>query len=326
MRVLVVGGAGYIGSHMCKTLADAGHEVTTCDNLSTGHRDAVRWGEFAHCSLGDSDALNQVFARRRFDAVMHFAANSIVAESVSDPLGYYRNNVAATVMLLETMRRHEVRTFVFSSTAAVYGEPSAEQQELDEASPAAPINPYGRSKLMVEQILSDMARARQLSAVSLRYFNAAGADESGLIGESHTPETHLIPKILRWANGEQIPLKIFGVDYPTPDGTCIRDYVHVNDLSTAHLSALDFLRRNEGFHVFNLGNGNGHSVREVVAAAQEVIGRKLHIPECGRRSGDPARLVANSGKAANELGWSPATTDIRQIIESAWKWHRAPRF
>jgi len=324
MRVMVVGGAGYIGSHMCKMLAEHGHELVVCDNLSTGHAEAVRWGRLLHCKLSDSAALEEVLSSACFDAVMHFAADSIVSESVADPLRYYRNNVAETISLLEVMRKHGVNRFVFSSTAAVYGEP--QQAFIDEEHPRRPINPYGQSKLIVEQILSDAAAAGQLNAVCLRYFNAAGADESGLIGESHNPETHLIPRILRMAAGEPIQVQLFGVDYPTPDGTCIRDYIHVNDLCAAHLSALEFLQRNDGFHAFNLGNGEGYSVRQVIAAAEEVVSHKICIPEYKRRPGDPAHLVASSDKARKVLGWHPAQKDIHGIVESAWKWHLGPKY
>lgn len=324
MRVMVVGGAGYIGSHMCKMLAEHGHEVVVCDNLSTGHRAAVRWGELVQCPLSDAATLGPVLSRRKFDAVMHFAANSLVGESVRDPLGYYRNNVAETIALLEIMRRHEINKFVFSSTAAVYGQPS--QDLIDEQHPREPINPYGRTKLIVEHILSDLAAAHQFRAVSLRYFNAAGADSSGLIGEAHEPETHLIPRILRMAAGEPIDVRVFGTDYPTPDGTCIRDYVHVNDLCSAHLQALEFLERNPGFHTFNLGNSRGYSVRQVITAAEHVVGRKMVIPEFDRRPGDPALLVAHSEKAKRLLNWAPRQPDINTIVESAWKWHLQPKF
>lgn len=324
MRLLVVGGAGYIGSHMCKILAEYGHAVTVCDDLSTGHREAIQWGPHVKCSLSDLSALEQIFKKTSFDAVMHFAASSIVAASVEDPLSYYRNNVSATLSLLEAMHRHGVEKLVFSSTAAIYGSP--EQPLIDEMHPQNPINPYGRSKLFAEQILADLGKINQLNSVSLRYFNAAGADFSGVIGESHNPETHLIPKILRMAAGEDNNVRLFGQDYSTPDGTCIRDYVHVNDLCLAHLSALDYLSHKRGFNAFNLGNGQGYSVREVISSAEEVVGRKLRIPGGDRRKGDPAYLVASSEKASKELNWHPRHPDIRQIIESAWKWHRDPKF
>ena len=255
---------------------------------------------------------------------MHFAADSIVAESVASPLRYYRNNVSETIRLLELMQKYGVDQFVFSSTAAIFGEPK--ESFIDEAHPQRPVSPYGRSKLMVEQILADTTAASSLKAVSLRYFNAAGADRSGTIGESHNPETHLIPKLLRQAAGEPIKVYVFGVDYPTPDGTCVRDFIHVNDLCAAHLRALQFLHQNSGFHAFNLGNGKGYSVKEVIAATEEVVGQKLQIPEWDRRPGDPARLVAVSDKAKEAFDWIPEQSDIRQIIESAWMWHRKPQF
>lgn len=321
---MVVGGAGYVGSHMCKMLAESGHEVVVFDNLSTGHYAAVKWGELFHSPLSDVAAIDGLFRKRNFDAVMHFAANSIVADSVSDPLKYYQNNVAETISLLESMRRNDVRKFVFSSTAAIFGEPL--QKLIDESHPHQPINPYGRSKLMVEQILADSVCAGHFDVVSLRYFNAAGADGSGLIGESHNPETHLIPKILRKAAGEQIDVKVFGVDYPTEDGTCIRDYIHVNDLCSAHLKALEFLGYERGFHTFNLGNGRGYSVKQIITAVEEVVGFKIPLPVCERRLGDPAVLVASSARALQLLGWTPQRPDVREIIESAWKWHQDPAY
>jgi UDP-glucose 4-epimerase len=324
MRVLVVGGAGYIGSHMCKLLAEFGHEVVVCDNLSTGHQEAVRWGQLIHCQLSDTVALTRLFSRSSFDAVMHFAASSIVSDSLTDPLRYYRNNVSDTICLLQAMNEHGIDKFVFSSTAAVYGQPK--QDVIDETHICLPITPYGKSKLFVEQILNDLTHAHRLRAVSLRYFNAAGADFGGEIGESHDPETHLIPRVLRMAAGDPIKFGIFGTDYATPDGTCIRDFVHVNDLCAAHLRALEFLGRHSGFHAFNLGNGRGYSVRQIVSAAEEVLGRKLNIPEYDRRSGDPSILVASSEKAQSGLDWVPQYPDIRQIIESAWKWHSHPQF
>ncbi|MDR3415444.1 MAG: UDP-glucose 4-epimerase GalE [Nevskia sp.] len=324
MRVMVVGGAGYIGSHMCKMLAEHGHDVVVCDNLSTGHAEALHWGRLVHCRLSDSVTLDQVFSAARFDAVMHFAADSIVSDSVADPLRYYRNNVAETIALLEVMRRHDVNNFIFSSTAAVFGEPT--QTLIDESHPVQPINPYGKSKVMVEQILGDVVATGVLRAVALRYFNAAGADPSGLIGESHNPETHLIPRILRKATGEALDFGVFGEDYPTADGTCVRDFVHVSDLCSAHLLALEFLGHNAGFHTFNLGNGQGYSVRQVLDATQQVIGRKMTVPVYAKRKGDPARLVASSEKAYNIMGWAPLYPDIHDIIESAWKWHLSPRY
>ncbi len=326
MHVLVVGGAGYIGSHMCKFLAEAGHAVTVFDNLSTGHREAVRWGSLVEGELSDAAGLLETFRRGKFDAVMHFAAASIVGDSVRDPLRYYRNNFANVLTLLEVMRQCEVGQFVFSSTAAVYGEPV--QDYIDEQHPLNPINPYGASKLMVERALADCARAYGLRAVALRYFNAAGADRSGLIGESHHPETHLIPNLLRLAAGEDLQVRIFGDDYPTADGTCIRDYIHVEDLCAAHLLALDHIGRSASteFQALNLGNGTGYSVRQVVSAVEAVVGRKMNLGVAPRRSGDPVRLVADAAKARSALGWLPAISAIEEIIETAWKWHRQPLY
>ncbi|MEQ1440695.1 UDP-glucose 4-epimerase GalE [Fontimonas sp. SYSU GA230001] len=324
MKVLVVGGAGYVGAHMCKQLAEHGHQAVVCDDFSTGHRAAVRWGECIEADIGDAAALDAVFGRHRFDAVMHFAACSLVGESVADPLKYYRNNVGNTLVLLEAMRRHGVERLVFSSTAAIFGEPQTEL--IDEAHPTHPLNPYGRSKLAIEQILADCASAYGLRAVALRYFNAAGADESGLIGESHHPETHLIPRLLRKAAGEAIDVRIFGDDYPTVDGTCVRDYIHVNDLADAHLRALERLDREPGFRAFNLGNGRGYTVKQVVTAVEVITGRKLGIEVDGRRAGDPATLVASSGRAEAELAWHPFRADLHTIIDSAWRWHRQPAY
>lgn len=322
MKVLVVGGAGYIGAHMCKLLAESGFELVVCDDLSTGHHAALRWGKFIQASIGDAAALDSLFVRERPDVVMHFAACSLVGESVANPLKYWHNNVGNTLVLLEAMRRHGIARFVFSSTAAIFGEPRSEL--IDEDHPMRPLNPYGRTKLAVEQLLRDACAAHELRAVALRYFNAAGADPSGWIGESHQPETHLIPRLLRRAAGEDLEVCIFGDDYPTPDGTCIRDYVHVNDLAAAHLRALQQLECEAGFQCYNLGNGTGHTVREVVSAVEEVTGRSLNIPVGPRRSGDPATLVASSSRARERLGWEPRYRAIRSIIESAWHWHRRP--
>ena len=324
MRILVIGGAGYIGAHMSKCLAEAGHDVVVLDDFSTGHRAAVRWGRLEQASIADTAALDRILGGQRYDGVMHFAALSLVGESMLDPLRYYRNNVANVMTLLEAMRRHGVDRFIFSSTAAVFGEPQADL--IDELHPLQPINPYGASKLMVERLLSDCAAAYGLRSVALRYFNAAGADASGLIGESHNPETHLIPKLLRRAAGEDSAVRIFGDDYPTPDGTCIRDYIHVADLSQAHLLALQYLNGHAGAHVFNLGNGTGYSVREVVSAVERVIGRSLNVETASRRPGDPARLVASSERARRELGWQPRIAELEQIVESAWRWHQKPAY
>lgn len=324
MKVLVCGGAGYIGSHMVKWLAARGFDITVLDNLSTGHRAAVRWGELVEADLRDAPALEQLFSTRQFDAVMHFCARSLVGESMTTPYEYYANNVGGTLNLLQAMQRHGVDRLVFSSTAAVFGQPLCER--IDEGHPTAPINPYGASKLMVERMLADAAHAYGLRSVALRYFNAAGASPDGDIGEAHTPETHLIPNALRAALGTGDLLRLFGNDYPTADGSCVRDYVHVDDLAAAHLAALDYLERHPGAHRFNLGNGQGFSVLEVVQAVRDVSGLDLPCRWEARRPGDPPALVAASDKARRELGWTPQYTGLREIIATAWTWHRAPRF
>lgn len=324
MHVLVCGGAGYIGSHMAKWLAARGFEVTVLDNLSTGHREAVKWGALIEADLLRPETLEPVFAATRYDAVMHFCARSLVGESVAQPYDYYANNVGGTLNLLQAMRRYGVDRLVFSSTAAVFGQPASER--IDEAHPTQPINPYGASKLMVERILADAAVAYGLRSVALRYFNAAGASAEGDIGESHDPETHLIPNVLRAALGTGPALQLYGDDYPTFDGTCVRDYVHVDDLAQAHELALGYLQRHAGAHVFNLGNGRGFSVREVIAAAQQVSGRSIACHLGPRRVGDPAVLVAASDKARRELGWAPVHAALEPIIDSAWRWHQMPQY
>ncbi len=333
MNVLVCGGAGYIGSHMVKVLQEHGHNPVVFDNLSTGHAESIPEEMLVRGDLRDISSLRRVFAEHSFDAVMHFAARSIVAESVEKPAEYYENNVAGTLNLLNAMMEEGVRRFVFSSTAAVYGNPiggngtaTSPARLIDEEHSVAPLNPYGRTKLHVEQALRDFAVAYGLRSVSLRYFNAAGADPSGEIGESHEPETHLIPNILRAALGTGPVLRIFGDDYDTPDGTCVRDYIHVNDLADAHLRALGFMQEERGAHVFNLGNGKGFSVREVLAAACEVTGKSIPHEVSPRRSGDAAVLVADSAKARRALGWQPRYADLRELMETAWRWHGAQRY
>jgi UDP-glucose 4-epimerase len=321
MHILVCGGAGYIGSHMARWLSKRDIRVTVLDNLSTGHRAAVRWGELIEADLLDPASLDRAFDGHRFDAVMHFCARSLVGESMLDPYGYYASNVSGTLNLLRAMRRHDVARLVFSSTAAVFGQPQSDR--IAEDHPTQPINPYGASKLMVERILADAATAYGLRSVALRYFNAAGASPDGEIGEAHDPETHLVPNALRAALGRGPGLKVFGDDYPTPDGTCIRDYVHVDDLADAHLRALDYLDKRAGAHAFNLGNGQGFSVREVIAAAEAVSGHPIPYTVEARRSGDPAVLVASSEKAREHLGWQPAYTTLEPILETAVRWHRA---
>jgi UDP-glucose 4-epimerase len=316
-KILVVGGAGYIGSHMVRALLEGGYEVVVLDNLSTGYRRLLTGGTFVQGSLGDRDLLDGLFQENPVDAVMHFAAFSLVGESVQAPLKYYRNNIAETVSLIEAMVRHGIRRFIFSSTAAVYGEPI--KSPISEDHPKQPTNPYGTSKLCVERILADCDRAYGLRSICLRYFNAAGADASGDIGEMHDPETHLIPLVLKGALG-QTPIKIFGIDYPTPDGTCIRDYVHVTDLAQAHLLALQALLDGSGSCAYNLGNSIGYSVRQVIELARKATGLTIQAVEEQRRPGDPATLVADSGKIKKELNWTPRYEDLEQIIATAWNW------
>lgn len=322
-HVLVCGGAGYIGAHMAKWLAGAGHKVTVLDNFVTGHREAVRWGELIEADMLDAAALDRAFEGRRFDTVMHFCAFSLVGDSVKDPHAYYRNNVGGSLNLIGAMRKAGVEKLVFSSTAAVYGMPG--RSPIDESEPVKPINPYGWSKMMVERMLTDAAAAHGLRSVSLRYFNAAGADPSGEIGESHHPETHLIPNLLKAALAGSA-VNIFGTDYPTPDGTCVRDYVHINDLAQAHMQAMDYMEKHPGAHCFNLGSDSGFSVMQVVEAARRVTGREIAIKIGPRRAGDPPSLVATSAAARRELGWKPAYSGMDAIIETAWRWHRSPRY
>jgi len=305
---------------MVRALLEAGYHVVTLDNLSTGHRSAVRGGDFIQGDLGDRDLLEEIFLTRKIDAVMHFAAFSLVGESMLAPVKYYHNNVAATIELISSMLRHHVKRFIFSSSAAVYGEP--EVVPITEAHPCRPTNPYGATKLAVERFLADCDQAHGLKHVCLRYFNAAGAHESGMIGENHQPESHLIPLVLKVATGERGDIRIFGSSYPTPDGTCIRDYIHVNDLTRAHLLALDRLLHEGDSGVYNLGNNTGYSVREVIETARKVTGHPIPAVEEARRPGDPAVLVADSGKARRELGWQPQYESLETIVRSAWEWHR----
>jgi len=318
MHVLVVGGAGYIGSHMVKLLSQRGCEVTVLDNLSGGYRDAVLAGRFVLGDLGDADLLEALFQSERFDGVMHFASHIQVGESVREPAKYYRNNVFKTQHLLDTMVSHQVKPIIFSSTAAIFGEPI--RVPIDEEHPKNPINPYGRGKWMVEQMLRDYEVAYGLKAICLRYFNAAGADPAGELGERHEPETHLIPLVLRAAAGRQPRITVFGADYDTPDGTCIRDYVHVTDLCEAHWLALRHLWADGESAAYNLGNGNGFSVREVIDTARAVTGREFAVEYGERRPGDPARLVADSRRARSELGWEPRHAELATLIGHAWRW------
>ncbi|MFK3776065.1 UDP-glucose 4-epimerase GalE [Pseudomonas sp. NPDC089406] len=313
MKFLVVGGAGYIGSHMVKHLLDSGHEVVVADTSPA--LPGIHWAEL---DIADAHKLDALFARHRFDAVFHFASFIQVGESVSDPARYYQNNVASTLTLLQAMLRAGVRRLVFSSTAAVYGDPH--YTPIDETHPKAPINPYGRSKWMVEQVLQDYDRAYGLKSVCLRYFNAAGADPGGQLGECHEPETHLIPLILQAASGRRPAITVFGRDYATQDGTCIRDYVHVCDLASAHALAVDYLVRGGDSAVFNLGNGLGFSVQQVIDAACRVTGRLIEVREAPRRAGDPPSLVADAGKARQVLGWAPRYAALEEIVGHAWQW------
>jgi UDP-glucose 4-epimerase len=319
-KILVVGGAGYIGSHMVKDLIEAGYDVITLDDLSTGHRDLLPGGMFIQGNLGDSTLLDNLFSTHRISAVMHFAAFSLVGESVEKPLKYYRNNVAATTALLNAMIRHHVKRFIFSSTAAVYGEPL--ELPITENHPCNPTNPYGTTKVAVEKMLQDCDSAYGIKYVSLRYFNASGADESGTIGERHANETHLIPLILKVATGERKNIRIYGTDYSTSDGTCIRDYIHVSDLTQAHLLALKTLLLGGESEVFNLGNDRGYSVREVIELAEKVTGKPITALNAERRAGDPATLIASSDKIKKSLGWKPMFEDLETIIKTAWVWHQ----
>ena len=320
MKVLVVGGAGYIGSHMVKMLLGEGHEVITLDNLSSGHRDAVLGGTFIEADLADTASLDQIFEQYKPQAVMHFASYIQVGESVRKPNIYYRNNVTNTLNLLDVMLKYDVKKFIFSSTAAVFGEP--DYVPIDEAHPNRPLNPYGRSKLMIEQVLADYDKAFELRSVCLRYFNAAGADPEGQLGERHDPETHLIPLILQAASGRRENIHVFGRDYDTPDGTCIRDYIHIVDLCSAHLAALNHLDQGGQSNCFNLGNGAGFSVQQVIDAVQLVSGKKVTVIDGPRREGDPARLVADSKRARLTLNWQPKFTDLETIVTHAWNWEQ----
>jgi UDP-glucose 4-epimerase len=321
--ILVTGGAGYIGSHAALLLKRAGYEVVILDNLVYGHQDIVDNVLKTTLVIGDTSdraALDQLFATYPIAAVMHFAAYAYVGESVTDPGKYYQNNVVGTLTLLDAMRAAGVNKFVFSSTCATYGVP--ETTPIPENHPQAPINPYGASKLMVERILADYSHAYNLRSVYFRYFNAAGADPEGLLGEDHQPETHLIPLVLQTALGLRNSVSIFGTDYPTPDGTCIRDYIHVNDLADAHVLGLEYLLKGGETTVFNLGNGNGFSVKDVIETARQITGRDIKALECDRRPGDPPALIGSSEKARTTLGWQPKYADLQAIITHAWQWHQ----
>jgi UDP-glucose-4-epimerase GalE len=323
MNILVTGGAGYIGAHCCKTLASRGHHPVVFDSLITGHRQHVQWGDFFRGDTNSAPELDACLSRHKIDAAMHFAAFIEVGESVADPQKYYANNVAGTLQLLQALVRHGIRHFVFSSSAAIYGNPL--QVPIDEEHSARPLNPYGWSKLMVEIMLADFQSAYDLNWIALRYFNAAGADEAADIGEWHDPESHLIPRLLDAALDRRQPVRVYGTDYPTPDGTCIRDYIHVNDLAGAHVQALEHLAAGGSSGVFNLGQGRGYSVMEVIGKVQEITGRPLVVQKAARRPGDAAVLIASNQKALQQLGWSPRHSDLDNIIASAWKWHRNMR-
>ncbi|NQT68408.1 MAG: UDP-glucose 4-epimerase GalE [Desulfobacteraceae bacterium] len=319
-NILIVGGAGYIGSYMCKYLAKNGYHPIVLDNLVYGHRQAVKWGPFIAGQMADTKLLDQIFKEHPIAAVMHFAAFCYVGESVEDPGKYYQNNVAATITLLEEMLKKNIKNFIFSSSCAVYGEPV--EIPITEQHPYNPINPYGRSKLMVEQILQDFRAAYGLEYVALRYFNAAGADPEGEIGEEHNPETHLIPLVLKTALGQRETINIFGDDYATKDGTCIRDYIHIDDLAQAHLLALDRLLNGLPGGQYNLGNGDGYSVKEVIEVARNITSKQIPAKIVERRPGDPAVLIGSSEKAFKELGWKPQFADLNAIVETAWQWHK----
>ncbi len=320
-KILITGGAGYIGSHVVKALGEQGYELLTYDNLSTGNRNAVLFGDFVLGDLADAARLGKTIRAFQPRAVVHFAASIVVSESMRDPLKYYRNNTANALNLIEACIDAKVPHFLFSSTAAVYGIP--EKGQVDEQSALRPINPYGSAKMMVEQILRDTAAAHHaFRFIALRYFNVAGADEQCRIGQSYKESTHLITRALKTAKGEFPSLEIFGADYPTPDGTCVRDYIHVDDLAAAHLAALEHLSRSSTGGIFNCGYGHGYSVREVVAAAKKVTGIDFPVKESGRREGDPPSLIARNDKIRSVLGWTPRHDDLEYIIRTAWAWEK----
>lgn len=319
MRILVTGGAGYIGSHAVRLFLARGHDVWVYDNLSMGHRQAVPAERLIVGDLSEAQRLDQAILAKRIEAVVHFAALAYVGESVREPAKYYQNNLVHTLTLLEVMRRHQVNRLVFSSTCATYGIP--QKVPITEEEPQHPINPYGNTKLAVERALADYAHAYQWGFAALRYFNAAGASPDGVIGEDHDPETHLIPLVLQTALGQRPHIQVFGTDYDTPDGTCVRDYIHVDDLAEAHLLALEALEPGKHLH-YNLGIGRGYSVREVIRVSEEVSGERIPVVEGPRRPGDPPVLVAQAEKVQRELGWRPRYTDLRSIVETAWNWHR----
>jgi len=315
MKIFIIGGAGYIGSHMVKIAHQAGHDVITIDNLSTGHQDAVLYGEFELCNILDAAKLDKLFKKYKPDAVMHFSAYSLVGESMTNPYKYYNNNVSGTLSLLKAMIDNNCKKFIFSSSAAIFGNP--EYIPIDEDHPKKPINPYGKSKLMVEEILKDFESAYGLKYVSFRYFNAAGHDPDGELSERHNPETHLLPIIMQAANRQRDLVSIFGGDYDTNDGTCVRDYIHVNDLANAHLKGLSHLNQSESTSVeFNLGNGNGFSVKEVIQQVKDITGKDFKVLEEGRREGDPSVLIASDEKAKKELNLLSDYSSLKSIIKT----------
>ena len=322
MAVLVCGGAGYIGSHAVHVLIEKGEEVVIVDNLQTGHRAALHpKAKFYEGDIRDAAVLDKIFTENKIEAVIHFAANSLVGESMEKPLLYFNNNVYGMQVLLEAMVRHGVDKIVFSSTAATYGEPK--RVPIHEDDETCPTNTYGETKLTMEKMMKWVSRANGVRYVSLRYFNAAGALPDGSIGEDHKTETHLIPLILQVPTGRRDHITVFGDDYPTPDGTCLRDYIHVVDLADAHVLALEYLRKGGASDIFNLGNGQGFSVKEMIAAAEKATGRSIKVEIGARRAGDPAQLIASSEKARSVLGWKPQFTDVEQVIGTAWKWHES---
>lgn len=321
MKILVVGGAGYVGSHMVKLLLSIGHEVITFDNLSKGHRDSVIGGDFVEGDLANRKLVVGLLGSERFDAVMHFASSIEVAESMREPSYYYQNNVINTKFLLDAMVKCEIGNLIFSSTAAIFGEPR--YTPINEVHPKMPINPYGKSKLAVEWMLEDFDTAYGLKSVSLRYFNAAGADPGGKLGERHDPETHLIPLVLQAASGRRASISIFGDNYDTNDGTCVRDFIHVTDLCEAHIIALEHLRSERKSRSYNLGNGKGFSVRQVIDCARSVTGREFDVKVEPRRAGDPAVLVADATRAKTELGWKPRFSSLDNIVATAWNFEQS---
>jgi UDP-glucose 4-epimerase len=323
-NILIVGGAGYIGSHVVRDLDEHGYHCIVYDNLSEGHREAVSGRQCVFADINDGEKLNEVLEKESIDGVMHFSAFAYVGESVIDPEKYYQNNVSATITLLSAMRKYDIRNFIFSSSCATYGNPV--YIPIDEKHPQNPVNPYGATKRMVERILDDYHNAYGLNYVSLRYFNASGAHPDGTLGESHRIETHLIPLVLKTLTGEKENIRIFGTDYDTPDGTCVRDYIHVCDLATAHRAALELAAASNNSYCINLGTARGTSVKEIIAAGEEITGRKVPVKAAPRRPGDPPALVASNEYAKKILGFDPQYTDIREIIKTAWEWEKNKRF